>query len=74
LTKSLKYSLLALALVLGTASAAHADDSWDNFFGDNNNNHNHQPHQAPEVDPTLAIGGISLLAGTLTVVRAKRRK
>jgi hypothetical protein len=29
---------------------------------------------APEVDPNLAIGGFTLLAGTLTVMRSRRRK
>ncbi|MGA7316243.1 MAG: hypothetical protein WBX22_19990 [Silvibacterium sp.] len=33
-----------------------------------------RPGTAPEVDPSLAIGGFSLLAGTLTVLRARRRK
>ena len=28
---------------------------------------------APEVDPALALGGLALLAGSLTVVRARRR-
>ena len=28
---------------------------------------------APEVDPSLAIGGLTLLAGTLTVMRSRRR-
>jgi hypothetical protein len=29
---------------------------------------------APEVDPSLAIGGLTLLGGTLTVIRSRRRK
>lgn len=29
---------------------------------------------APEVDPSLAIGGILFLAGTLAVLRARLRK
>ena len=32
------------------------------------------PATAPEVDPSLAIVGISFLAGTLTVLRVRRRK
>jgi hypothetical protein len=73
LKKVLKYSFLGLALAVGASAAAHAD-SW-----------NHDPHRqkleprtgpriAPEVDPTLAISGLSLLAGTLTVLRARGRK
>jgi hypothetical protein len=72
LAKSLKYSFLVMALVLGTSSYARADRPFDDPFG--NNHKPHQPLSAPEVDPSLAIGGISLLAGTLTVMRAKRRK
>jgi hypothetical protein len=34
----------------------------------------HAPATAPEVDPSLAIVGISFLAGTLTVLRVRRRK
>jgi hypothetical protein len=32
------------------------------------------PTQASEVDPGLALGGLTLLAGALTVVRARRRR
>jgi hypothetical protein len=32
------------------------------------------PPSAPEVDPGMAISGLTLLAGTLTVMRASRRK
>jgi hypothetical protein len=28
---------------------------------------------APEIDPALALGGLALLAGSLTVMRARRR-
>jgi hypothetical protein len=58
--KLLKYSFLALALILGVSTAAHADPWWQ--------------HQAPEVDPGLAISGLTLLGGTLTVLRARRSK
>lgn len=31
------------------------------------------PTQAPELDPALAIGGATLLAGMIAVVRSRRR-
>ncbi|RXS93033.1 hypothetical protein [Silvibacterium dinghuense] len=63
----LKPSLLALGLMLGASTAAHADPPWWQ---------NPQPPTptAPEIDPGLAVSGITLLAGTLTVFRARRRK
>lgn len=33
----------------------------------------HTGNVAPEVDPSMALGGLSLLGGTLTVLRARRR-
>jgi len=62
----LKYSFLGLALVVGASATANASprDSW----------HHDHPQHAPEVDPALAISGLSLLGGTLTVLRARRRK
>jgi hypothetical protein len=32
------------------------------------------PNVAPEVDPSLAICGFTLLGGTLTVLRSRRRR
>lgn len=52
----LKYSLVALALALGTCTAAYA-----------------KPH-FPEVDPSLAISGFTLLAGTIAVLRIRHKK
>ena len=31
-------------------------------------------HPTPEVDPTLAIGAMTLVAGTVAVLRARRSK
>jgi hypothetical protein len=31
-------------------------------------------YPTPEVDPTLAIGALTLVAGTVAVLRARRRK
>jgi hypothetical protein len=57
----LKYALPVLGLVLGTSTAAHACAF---FF----------PAPGPEVDPSLAIGAFTLLAGTLVVLRARRNQ
>jgi hypothetical protein len=32
------------------------------------------PHPAPEVDPSLVISGLTLLAGSLAVLRVRRSK
>jgi hypothetical protein len=65
-----RYALLALALMFATSIAAHAKGrGWD---------YDHDKHGwdpvAPEVDPSLAIGGITLLAGALTALRARKNK
>jgi hypothetical protein len=61
---------MALGLALGAGTLAHAygPKPWP-----------HDPGMpgapsAPEVDPSLAIGGITLVAGALTVMRAGKRK
>jgi LPXTG-motif cell wall-anchored protein len=54
----LKYALVVLGIALSTAVAAHAL-----AFG-----------KHPEVDPSLAVSGIALLAGTLAVLRVRRKK
>lgn len=69
LNKLFKYSFLVLALTLGVSTVAHADPRHDH-----DKDRKPKAHEAPEVDPTLATGGFSLLAGTLTVLRAQRRK
>ena len=67
--KVLKYSFLGLALAVGVNTAAHASprDPLQPHYP-------LEPKRAPEVDPALAISGLSLLGGTLTVLRARRRK
>jgi hypothetical protein len=63
---SLKYFLFS-ALVLSASSQAFA-------HGDRHNNPPDCGNQntAPEVDPSMAIGGLTLLGGTLAVVRARK--
>jgi LPXTG-motif cell wall-anchored protein len=59
MTKSLlKYALVMLVLMLGTCATAHAL-----MFA-----------HRPEVDPSLAIAGLTLLAGSLAVLRVRRKK
>lgn len=61
MTKNLlKYSLLVLGLALGTCVSAHGM-----VFT--------HPTK-PEIDPSLAISGLTLLAGTLAVLRVRRSK
>ncbi len=71
----MKYSVLALALSLSVSAKAHA-------HGDDRHHPPPPPpppskcggdRVAPEVDPSLAMGGLTLLGGTLTVLRARRR-
>ncbi|MGA2085475.1 MAG: LPXTG cell wall anchor domain-containing protein [Terracidiphilus sp.] len=61
MTKNLlKNALVVLGLALCTCTAAHALAFT--------------LAPAPEVDPSLAIGGFTLLAGTLAVLRVRRKK
>jgi hypothetical protein len=54
----LKYALLVTGLVLSASTAAQAM-----MF-----------RPSPEVDPSLAVGAVTMLAGTLVVLRARRKK
>jgi hypothetical protein len=58
----LKFSMLALALAVGSSKIALARP--DNGFN---------PPPAPEVDPGMALSGLALLGGTLTVLLSKRK-
>jgi hypothetical protein len=62
--------VLGLALALGTP--AFALDRDVNVPPPDH--HGHSGGAAPEVDPGLAVGGISFLAGSLVVLRSRRRK
>ncbi len=67
--KMLNYSVLAMVLFLGVSTLAHAkNDHKDDRDGNCNDN------QAPEVDAGFAISGLTMLGGTLTVLRARRKK
>ena len=66
----LKSSFLGIALAVGASTAAHASP-WHHHDYDPPRR---EPKTAPEVDPSLAIGGLSLLGGTIAVLRARRSK
>ncbi len=55
------------------ASAAHADGSWGNWWGDNTGNRDHH-FNAPEIDPASAITALTLLVGGMTVLRSRINK
>jgi LPXTG-motif cell wall-anchored protein len=55
----LMYTLVVLGLALGTCASAYGM-----AFGKN----------TPEIDPSLAITGLTLLGGSLAVLRARRKK
>lgn len=63
--------MLALVLTVAGSTAAYAKGGDHHHHPDPPS---HDPRQAPEVDPNLAIGGFTLLAGSLTVIRARRKK
>jgi hypothetical protein len=56
----LKYAFVVLGLALGACASAHGL-----VFG--------QPPK-PEIDPGLAISAVTLLVGSLAVMRARRQK
>jgi hypothetical protein len=58
----LTYTVVVLGLVLGTCASAHGMD----FFNKN--------PPSPEIDPSLAISGLTLLAGSLAALRVRRSK
>lgn len=60
----------ALLMIAGTASAGHRDDQ-----GDRDDAHDSDRHdmKAPEIDPSSAMAGLSLMAGGLVVLRGRRR-
>jgi len=79
--------LLALALALSTNAFAQ-QGGWGGNGGNGNGGNggnggwNSPPpgwppsnnNIAPEVDPSLALSGFTLLGGALTVLRSRRRK
>lgn len=71
MNKILKFALLALVLTVAGNTSADANTTPAPCAS---TNPSCKPKTAPEVDPNVAAVGISLLAGTLTVLRARNRK
>jgi hypothetical protein len=67
LRNHLKFAILTFVIAFGASIAAHAGQCGSERAAC-------IPAPAPEVDASLAIAGISLLAGTLVVVRSRFRK
>jgi hypothetical protein len=65
----LKYSILAVSLSLTAIPSAHADRDKDK----DKPTPGHE-RTAPEIDPSLALSGLALLGGSLSVVHARRSK
>jgi len=71
MTNLLKPSMLALALVVQSCNQVTGAGPEANKPGKPGKP---TPTQASEVDPGLALGGLTLLAGVLIVMRGRRRR
>lgn len=69
-----KHGFVLLMFVIGASMAAHADPCVTADVASAATPSDCNKNTAPEVDPSLAVAGISLLAGTLAVVRTRNRK
>jgi LPXTG-motif cell wall-anchored protein len=69
-----KYALFTTVLALTVSSQARAFDHDQRDKDHRGKDQSNCPNTAPEVDPSLAIGGLTMLGGTLTVLRSRRRK
>jgi hypothetical protein len=72
MTKKWQSSALVLGLALSVGTPAFALDR--DVSVPTPDHHGHSGGAAPEVDPSLAVGGISFLAGSLVVLRSRLRK
>jgi hypothetical protein len=66
---------LALMTIAGVASAKDSDKCihilWFDFCTPSEK---HEPVKAPEIDPSSAIAGLTLMMGGLAVLRGRRSK
>ena len=69
----LKFAVVALALGLSASAHARGGPPSSQLPPQAPTNPV-KPNVAPEVDPNLAICGFTLLGGTLTVLRSRRRR
>jgi hypothetical protein len=66
---------LALMTIAGVASAKDSDKCihilWFDFCAPSEK---HEPVKAPEIDPSSAIAGLTLMLGGVAVLRGRRSK
>ena len=67
-------ALLAALLSLAVSAAFSHNDQGQNNNDQGQNYHGGRPLRAPEIDPAQALGALTLLGGTLAIVRGYRRK
>jgi hypothetical protein len=69
---AMKMQIVCLTLLLGTAGAARADHNYRGGDHDWFHGRDTPSLQAPELDPSSMISGLTLLAGALVVLRGRR--
>jgi Spy/CpxP family protein refolding chaperone len=72
LHRLLAISILSLPLIAAMPAGAHDHDA-DDQDQDGNSQGNSQGGSAPEIDPGLLGGAVTLLAGGLLILRERRR-
>ncbi len=60
-----KYLFVIMAVALAASAVARGQDSPDWWH--------HHHHHEPEIDPSLAVNAVTLLGGTLAVLRVRRK-
>jgi hypothetical protein len=78
MTKFMKYGLFVGTLVLSssTFALAHPGDGKGHNPGHDPGHYpgDPNPQRAPEIDPSLAVGAVSLIGGLLVVQRSRRSR
>jgi len=73
-TVGLQSRLQAALLSLAASVALSHNDQGQNNNDQGQNYHGGRPLRAPEIDPAQALGALTLLGGTIAIVRGYRRK
>ena len=68
-TKTFVVSLALLSLVASLAAAKEKDETYNDRCDDGRH-----CWSAPEIDPGQAVGALSLLGGTVAIIRGSRRR
>ena len=71
-TKTLCVALWSLAA--STAFGQNDQGQDNNYQGQNNNYQWQRRVSAPEIDPAQALGALTLLGGTVAIIRGYRRR